>query len=590
MCCAVYVRTYSCALARAMARVAHSRAIIESATHQHSFSTQSASSSLYYYGTPSRRRRSAGDDDAHTLSHQATMRGRCYTGTNAVTAVLILQLHHYLLAVPAFEISGGVGNTRPHFSRRRVHSTCCKEVGPTFMNAASRDDEEAELGEADPPHARTISTADSLKSSDGYRSGSGNGDGGGGSGNGGGGYNHRYPSRQRRLRKSLPKWFRKLLMSSKFSSMATRLREQSAGASKPSAAVPVGVGVSGDEDDSSGSSAIERQRRPLPGSRALRLILSAPLVEFKLSLLVLLSSIFVAAGTVAGLPAPIHAVMNFFEDGITVLFFLEYLLRWYCNGLRPSHLIKPLVMVDFLSILPLAKNLVTSLPFGSNVLQDHLLVNMRLLRLLRFQRFLVDYDTFERFQVATGLRFGADVRKYHLQLARVMLTIFTLLTVSSGLIYTAEHAINPAMPDIPSSLYFVITTVSTVGFGDITPVTALGRMAVCATILAGAAIIPLQVSSFVDALLDFRRDFEAKKSLSKKSVLLEEDELLYEETDALQVDGSYKRVKTNRLLVCSICDERPHREKARYCWACGSPLTLSKWGSLRVESSDTAMQ
>ena len=452
------------------------------------------------------------------------------------------------------------------------------------MYASSSNDEAEPEVEAEPPHAKPISTADSLKSSGGYRSGSGNG-------GGSGGYNYRYPSRQRRLRKRvLPKWFRKFLLDSKFSSMATRFREQSAGASKPGAAVPVGVGVSGDEDDASNGSAIERQRRPLPGSRALRLILSAPLVEFKLSLLVLLSSVFVAAGTVAGLPAPVHVVMNFFEDGITVLFFLEYLLRWYCNGLRPSHLIKPLVMVDFLSILPLAKNLVTSLPFGSNVLQDHLLVNLRLLRLLRFQRFLVDYDTFERFQVATGLRFGPDVRKYHLQLARVMLTIFTLLTVSAGLIYTAEHAVNPALTDIPSSLYFVITTVTTVGFGDIAPVTALGRMAVCATILAGAAIIPLQVSSFVDALLDFRRDLEAKKSLSKKSALLEEDELLYEETDALQADGIYKRVKTNRLLACSICDEKPHREKARYCWACGSPLTLSKWGSLRVESSDTEME
>mmetsp|Transcript_30037 Transcript_30037/g.87818 ORF Transcript_30037/g.87818 Transcript_30037/m.87818 type:complete len:158 (+) Transcript_30037:34-507(+) len=129
--------------------------------------------------------------------------------------------------------------------------------------------------------------------------------------------------------------------------------------------------------------------------------------------------------------------------------------------------------------------------------------------------------------------------------------------------------------------------VTTVGFGDIAPVTALGRMAVCATILAGAAIIPLQVTSFVDALLDFRRDFDTKKSLSKKksSVLLE-DELLYEETDVLQADGSYKRAKTNRLLACNICDEKPHREKARYCWACGSPLTLSKWGSLRTESSN----
>ena len=205
----------------------------------------------------------------------------------------------------------------------------------------------------------------------------------------------------------------------------------------------------------------QQQRRPLPGSRTLRLILSAPLVEFKLSLLVLLSSVFVAAGTVAGLPAPIHAVMNFAEDGIALLFLLEYLLRWYCNGLRPSHLVKPLVIVDFLSVLPLATNLVTTLPFGSKVLQDHLLVNLRLLRLLRFQRFLVDFETFERFQVATGLRFGQDnVRKYHLQLARVILTIFTLLTVSAGLVYTAEHVVNPAFTDFPSSLYFVLTTVS----------------------------------------------------------------------------------------------------------------------------------
>lgn len=121
--------------------------------------------------------------------------------------------------------------------------------------------------------------------------------------------------------------------------------------------------------------------------------------------------------------------------------------------------------------------------------------------------------------------------------------------------------------------------------------TALGRMAVCATILAGAAIIPLQVTAFVDALLDFRRDLEAKKSLSKKGANgdLLEDELLYEETDILQADGSYRRTKTNKLLACSICDEKPHREKARYCWACGSPLTLSKWGNLRSESNSEAL-
>lgn len=113
-------------------------------------------------------------------------------------------------------------------------------------------------------------------------------------------------------------------------------------------------------------------------------------------------------------------------------------------------------------------------------------------------------------------------------------------------------------------------------------------MAVCATILAGAAIIPLQVTAFVDALLDFRRDMEAKKKKGANTDLLE-DELLYEESDVLQADGSYKRIKTNNLLACSICEGKPHREKARYCWACGSPLTLSKWGNLRGESNSEAL-
>jgi len=47
-----------------------------------------------------------------------------------------------------------------------------------------------------------------------------------------------------------------------------------------------------------------------------------------------------------------------------------------------------------------------------------------------------------------------------------MLTIVTLLSVASGLIYTAEHDVNPEIPDYFAALYFGLTTLTTVGFGD----------------------------------------------------------------------------------------------------------------------------
>jgi hypothetical protein len=134
-----------------------------------------------------------------------------------------------------------------------------------------------------------------------------------------------------------------------------------------------------------------------------------------------------------------------------------------------------MVLIDFLSIVPLARHFVTWQFYGRHVMEDHLLVNLRLLRLLRLQRFLVDLDTFERFRTAIGVFRPTSkkknapkdkVRTYHLKLARALLSFFLLWTVSAGLIYTAEHVQNPAIPDFFAAQYFCLTTLMTVGFGD----------------------------------------------------------------------------------------------------------------------------
>ena len=75
--------------------------------------------------------------------------------------------------------------------------------------------------------------------------------------------------------------------------------------------------------------------------------------------------------------------------------------------------------------------------------------------------------------------------------------MFTLLFISNGLIYNynAKHLSSPQLPDFFTALYFVLTSLTTVGFSDITPLTAEGRLVVSASILAGIAQDSLKLYS-----------------------------------------------------------------------------------------------
>ena len=236
--------------------------------------------------------------------------------------------------------------------------------------------------------------------------------------------------------------------------------------------------------------------------------LMQPIIEVQLALLVLLSSLVVALETLQDLPPYMTSSLVLIEDFTCGIFTIEYLGRWYLSKFSLKHLFKPLVIIDLIAISPLILQAlcmmgVTSL--DSLNLAGGVLVNLRLFRILRLQRVLTDYETFKNFEIALGL-LPSDAKPYQLQLARVVSSIFTLLSVASGLIYTAEHTVNPQIPDYFTAFYFGLTTLTTVGFGDITPVTAYGRIIVCGSILFGVAIIPAQAAALAEALLTVQKD------------------------------------------------------------------------------------
>ena len=260
-------------------------------------------------------------------------------------------------------------------------------------------------------------------------------------------------------------------------------------------------------------------------------LLESPQAEALGCALVLIASALFPFETLTALGPTSLGLLQLVENAIAVVFAGEFFLRWYSERFRPSWLIEPLSIVDLISWAVLFT------PFDLNFL--------KLLRVLRLQRYVSSVEAFAPLQRAL-LPAGAPAPRISsttLQIARVLSSVFTLLFISTGLIYTCEHEVNPQIPDFFVALYFGLTTLTTVGFGDITPVTVQGKLVVCFSILVGIAVIPLQLTSLAEALI----------------------------ANAARADEQ-QLAPAAESVVCGVCGERAHRRDARFCFRCGDSL------------------
>lgn len=207
---------------------------------------------------------------------------------------------------------------------------------------------------------------------------------------------------------------------------------------------------------------------------------------------ILLSVLVVIIDSVGSISKKYHLEMLVFEWFFTIIFTLEYIGRIYCSQKRLAYIKSFFGIIDLLTLLPLY------LAFFFPDL--HSLIDIRILRLLRIFRIfkLTAYIT-EYTHLADA--FKASRRKIFVFLSVVLMVVMVMGT----LMYVVEGAHN-GFTSIPVGIYWAITTMTTVGFGDITPKTDLGRLISSAMMLMGwgALAVPTGIMTSEMSLISRR--------------------------------------------------------------------------------------
>lgn len=197
--------------------------------------------------------------------------------------------------------------------------------------------------------------------------------------------------------------------------------------------------------------------------------------DIALLICIVLSIVVVMLDSVPSLHRRYSHEFFMLEWGFTILFTLEYLLRLVSVRKPWLYAISFLGIIDLLAILPLYFSLIF-------VGTQSLLV-VRSLRLLRIFRI------FKLKHFLTEMQFLSNAMQASLKkIAVFMLVVLMLVIILGSIMYLVEGPEN-GYTSIPESIYWAIVTLTTVGYGDISPVTPLGRFIATLVMFIGYGII-----------------------------------------------------------------------------------------------------
>jgi len=205
----------------------------------------------------------------------------------------------------------------------------------------------------------------------------------------------------------------------------------------------------------------------------------------------------------------------------TLLFSVEYLARIYSSPKPLRYIFSFYGLVDLLSVLP--TYLALFFPGANYWLVIRLLRVLRIFRVLKLVRYLSEANILLRSMYASR-------RKVF-----VFFTVVLVLSVIFGSLMFFVEGPEHGFTSIPRSIYWTIVTITTVGYGDITPQTAMGQVIATLAMLTGYSIIAIPTGIFT---AEIAREIHSETS--------------------------------NRR--CNVCERTGHHPEAEYCYHCGVTL------------------
>ena len=211
----------------------------------------------------------------------------------------------------------------------------------------------------------------------------------------------------------------------------------------------------------------------------------------------------------------------FFEWFFTIIFTIEYGVRIYCSPNRWAYIRSFYGVIDLLSTIPSYLSLF--IPGANYLLIFRLLRVLRIFRVLKLVRYLSEANSL--------IRTMYQIRR---KIIVFFFVVLNLAVIFGSLMYIVEGP-NNGFTSIPKSIYWTIVTITTVGYGDITPHTILGQIIASLAMLTGYSIIAVPTGIFTAEL-------------------------------------AHEMSRARNMIFCPNCGKQGHEKAALYCDKCSGKL------------------
>ncbi len=238
---------------------------------------------------------------------------------------------------------------------------------------------------------------------------------------------------------------------------------------------------------------------------------------------ILLSVAAVMADSIRDISTRYGEALYVLEWFFTILFTIEYILRLYSSTNALKYARSFYGLIDLIAILPTYISIF--FPGGRFLLIVRVFRVLRIFRILKLVEYIEEAELLRR-----------AIRASWRRILVFLLTVLSIVLIIGSIMYLVEGP-TAGYTSIPKSVYWAIVTVTTVGYGDITPQTPIGQLLAAVLMIIGYGIIAVPTGIVTIEL--------GKESIQKRG----------------------------REFFCSNCERGGHDKDAQYCKYCGTELS-----------------